>query len=56
MEKHEQSYTSAKEPRAKVLATLKTNRVEPAESAKSRQAGRLDARPEVTADVRKGGF
>ena len=54
MEKHEQSYTSAKEPRAKVQATLKANRVDPAESARSRQEG-ID-RQVVTADVRKGGF
>ncbi len=39
MEKHEQSYTSAKEPRAKVQATLKANRVDPAERPESRQEG-----------------
>jgi len=93
MEKHEQSYTTVKEPRAKVHTTLKAYRVDPVKSAKSRQegidrqaverakiegmtcsprtgnhaapsdemrpgrqSGWLDARPGVTADVRKGRF
>jgi hypothetical protein len=56
MEKHEQSYTSAKEPRAKVQTTLKADRVDPAKALNRASPDRLDARPGVTADVRKGGF
>jgi hypothetical protein len=39
MEKHEPGYTSAKKPRATVQATLKANRVDPAEKTESRQEG-----------------